>query len=130
MLTEPPYSTTRIHRMNRLGNKSDCVIGIIASVIWVTQLEWENRKMWKRKKKRKKRNIQIRNEKKCVDVRHWHLILMPELASRFSRARSIKVHSLGPFFYLAVIFDWFNFSCGGWNVMNKRGRNPNEGIIS
>lgn len=51
MLKEPLYSTTRIYKMNRLGNKSDCVIEIIASDIWVTQLKWENRRMKMGKKK-------------------------------------------------------------------------------
>lgn len=116
MLTEPLYSTTRTHKMNRLGNESDCVIEIMASVIWVTQLKRENRwiKMEKSaEEKEKEKEYSNLKWKKCVDVRHWHLILMPELASRFSRARSIKVHSLGPFFispsffWLVSFFFWW-----------------------
>lgn len=99
---ESPWKQFRLRNWNNS-------IGYLGHSNWSERIkEWK----WVRKLQRKKKRkgiFKFEMEKKCVDVRHWHLILMPELASRFSRARSMKIHSLGPFFYLVVIFDWFPF---------------------
>lgn len=122
------YSTTRIYKMNYLGNKSDCIIEIIASVIWVIQLEWENRRMKMGekvpKKMRKKRNIQIWNVEKKKKMR-WRSTLTfaidtPELASRFSRARSLNVHSLEILFFLSCRHRFWLVSFFFWWLKCKR----------